>query len=99
MNYRVEPGLYAVGQPDPQSPVLVSANYKLSFDRLRCRLAGLSVWILVIDTNGINVWCAAGKGTFGADEIVRCVESSRLSEVVAHRTLIVPQLGAGRRRS
>ena len=65
MNYRVEPGLYAVGQPDSDSPVLVSANYKLSFDRLRCELDGLNVWILVIDTKGINVWCAAGKGTFG----------------------------------
>ena len=94
MSYRVEPGLYAVGQPGPQSPVLVSANYKLSFDRLRCELGGLNVWILVIDTNGINVWCAAGKGTFGTEEIVRRIESSRLSEVVGHHTLIVPQLGA-----
>jgi len=94
MHYRVEPGLYAVGQPDPQSPVLVSANYKLSFDRLRHELDGLDAWILVIDTKGINVWCAAGKGTFGTDEIVRRVESSRLCEVVSHRTLVVPQLGA-----
>src|SRR5512133_2032458 len=40
MNYRVAPGLYAVGAPTPDSPVLVSANYKLSFDRLRSVLAG-----------------------------------------------------------
>lgn len=94
MDYRVEPGLYAVGRPNADSPVLVSANYKLSFDRLRSELNGLNVWILVIDTKGINVWCAAGKGTFGTDEIVHRVESCRLSEVVSHRTLLVPQLGA-----
>ncbi|MDX1580667.1 MAG: mercury methylation corrinoid protein HgcA, partial [Alphaproteobacteria bacterium] len=63
--YQLTPGLYAVGHPDAQAPVLVSANYKLSFDCLRTALAGRSAWLLVIDTKGINVWCAAGKGTFG----------------------------------
>jgi acetyl-CoA decarbonylase/synthase complex subunit gamma len=94
MSYTVQPGLYAVGQPDAQSPVFVSANYKLSFDRLRQELAGVDGWIMVLDTKGINVWCAAGKGTFGTDEIVNRVESTQLGEVVAHSTLIVPQLGA-----
>lgn len=94
MSYTVEPGLYAVGKPTPESHVLVSANYKLSFDRLRCELGGRDVWILVLDTKGINVWCAAGKGTFGTDEIVRRIEAVHLGQVVTHRALIVPQLGA-----
>ncbi len=94
MNYRVPPGLYAIGRPSPESPVLVSANYKMSFDRLRSQLTGRDAWILVLDTNGINVWCSAGKGTFGAEEIVRRVDSVGLTEVVAHRTLILPQLAA-----
>jgi len=94
MEYTVEPGLYAVGSPTSDSPVLVSANYKLSFDHLRGNLGGLDAWILVLDTKGINVWCAAGKGTFGTDEIVRRVASTRLAEVVTGRRLIIPQLGA-----
>ncbi len=92
--YRVSPGLYAVGSPDTGSPVLVSANYKISFDYLRRELGDLDVWILVLDTRGINVWCAAGKGTFGTDEIIRRVDLAGLHERVTHRTLIVPQLGA-----
>lgn len=92
--YTVSPGLYGVGRPDAQSPVYVSANYKLSFDHLRRSLDGLDGWILVLDTRGINVWCAAGKGTFGTDELVRRIESSGLAQVVAHRKLILPQLGA-----
>ncbi len=92
--YRVEPGLYAVGRPDERSPVLVTANYKLSLDALRFELGGRSAWILVLDTHGINVWCAAGKGTFGTDELVHRIEASRLSEVVSHRKLVLPQLGA-----
>jgi CO dehydrogenase/acetyl-CoA synthase delta subunit len=94
MNYRVDPGLYAVGAPTAESPVLVTANYKMSFDRLRRELAGIDAWILVLDTNGINVWCAAGKGTFGTEEIVRRVQAARLDQVVSHRRLVLPQLGA-----
>ncbi len=93
-HYRVSPGLYAVGNPDAGSPILVSANYKLSFDYLRRELGGLNVWILVLDTKGINVWCAAGKGTFGTEEIVRRVALTGLKGLVSNRTLILPQLGA-----
>jgi CO dehydrogenase/acetyl-CoA synthase gamma subunit (corrinoid Fe-S protein) len=68
-NYRVNPGLYSFGNPDNTSDVFVTANYKLSFDHLRKNLDGLSGWILVLDTRGVNVWCAAGKGTFGTNEL------------------------------
>lgn len=94
MNYKVQPGLYAVGNPDADSSVLVSANYKLSFDTLRKELNGIDAWILVLDTKGINVWCAAGKGTFGTNELVNRIEISGLEQVVNHRKIIVPQLGA-----
>jgi hypothetical protein len=94
MSYTVEPGLYCIGNPDENSPVLVTANYKLSFDKLRKKLSGLSVWLLVLDTKGVNVWCAAGKGTFGTDELVRRIETVRLGNVVKHRAIILPQLGA-----
>ena len=94
MRYAIEPGLYAVGSPTPDSPVLVSANYKLSFDHLRREVAGIDSWIVVLDTKGINVWCAAGRGTFGTAEIVSRIEATGLAGVVSHRRLIVPQLGA-----
>ena len=93
-DYLVEPGLYAVGAPKSSAPVLVTANYKLSFDRLRRELAGQDVFVLVLQTLGINVWCAAGKGTFGTDELCRRIEAVKLGEVVAHHRLILPQLGA-----
>jgi acetyl-CoA decarbonylase/synthase complex subunit gamma len=94
MDYAVTPGLYALGDPDRESPVLVSANYKLSFDALRRELPGRNLWILVLDTKGINVWCAAGKGTFGTEELIGRVASSGLGQVVSHRSLVLPQLGA-----
>ena len=94
MNYKIAPGLYAVGNPTKDSPVLVSANYKMSFDHLRSSMAGRDAWIMVLDTEGINVWCAAGKGTFGTEEILRRISATNLDKIVAHRTLILPQLGA-----
>jgi acetyl-CoA decarbonylase/synthase complex subunit gamma len=92
MRYTVDPGLYALGNPDKGSPVMVSANYKMSFDRLREVLPGRDTWILVLDTKGINVWCAAGKGTFGTQEVADRIESSALARIVSHRELILPQL-------
>jgi len=61
-----------------------------------CRraLRGLGAWLLVLDTDGVNVWCAAGKGTFSTEELCRRIESTGLGSVVSHRRLILPQLGA-----
>jgi acetyl-CoA decarbonylase/synthase complex subunit gamma len=92
MHYTIDPGLYAFGKPNEKSAVLVTANYKMSFDKLRQALPGRDVWILVLDTKGINVWCAAGKGTFGTTELVGRIESSGLARIVSHRDLILPQL-------
>jgi hypothetical protein len=92
MHYTIEPGLYALGKPDEQSPIFVTANYKMSFDKLREALPGRDIWILVLDTKGINVWCASGKGTFGTMELVGRIESSGLNQIVTHRELILPQL-------
>ena len=94
MSYKIDPGLYALGTPNADSPVFVSANFKMSFDFLRGALPGKDAWILVLDTDGINVWCAAGKGTFGTAELAARVEACGLAEVVRHRRVIVPQLGA-----
>ena len=92
--YSIAPGLYAIGTPSGNSPVLVTANYKMTFDLVRRDMHHHDAWLLVLDTKGVNVWCAAGKGTFSTDEIVRQVQRTNLLQVVSHRTLILPQLGA-----
>lgn len=93
-NYRVQSGLYACGSPDHTASVLVTSNYKLTFDSVRKELHGQNLWILVLDTHGVNVWCAAGKGTFGTEELLHRIKATKLSSVVSHRQLILPQLGA-----
>jgi len=93
-HHRVNPGLYAIGNPNPESPVFVTANYTLSFDAVRSTLKDMDAYILVLNTKGINVWCAAGKGSFGTYELARRIEQTELAKVVSHRVLILPQLGA-----
>lgn len=94
MKYVISPGLYKVGEPDATSPVLVTANYKLSFDYLRSHLKEIHAWILVLDTRGINVWCAAGGGLFSTEELIRRIQKLGLANIVQHRKLILPQLSA-----
>ena len=93
-SYRISPGLYALGTPDENSPVIVSCNFKLTFDILRRELAGRSCWLLLVETYGINVWCAAGKHSFNTNEVAQRVKTSGLERVVSHRTLVLPQLAA-----
>jgi hypothetical protein len=90
----IDPGLYSVGNPDNLSDIFVTANYKLSFDHLRKNLSGINGWILVLDTKGVNVWCAAGKGTFGTAELDKRIKLVSLDKIVTHKRIILPQLGA-----
>ncbi len=94
MGHLVIPGIYKLGDPNPESPVFVTANYTLSFDALRSSLKDIDCFILVLNTFGINVWCAAGKGTFGTEELIRKIDETKLVKIIKHRNLILPQLGA-----
>ncbi len=93
-DYKVPTGIYAIGSPNEESPVLITANYKLTIDKLRIELDGLNLWILVIDTKGVNVWCAAGKGTFSTEEIIYRINKCKLKKLVTHNQIILPQLSA-----
>lgn len=99
---KVAPGLYRVGEPDRTSPVLVTGNFDLTVRRVVRTLdvarseTGHSVdcWLLVADSSGINVWCAAGGGYFTADDVITAVRASGVEDVVDHHALILPQLCA-----
>ncbi|MFQ5855081.1 MAG: corrinoid protein-associated methyltransferase CpaM [Anaerolineae bacterium] len=92
---KVEPGLYRVGEPERKSPVLVTGNFDLTVRRLVRAIDGkVDCWLLVADSAGINVWCAAGGGYFTADKVIAAVRASGVENVVDHHALILPQLCA-----
>lgn len=92
--FREEVGLRAVGNPGPDSPVVLSGNYAPTVDRLEDALAGIDAWLLVADSAGINVWCAAGVGDFNEHKIVDVVTATGLAGKVRTRRLITPPLAA-----
>lgn len=92
--HATRPGLRAIGRPNARSRVLVTGNFTLTVRRLERVLEGRDVWLLVCNSRGINVWCAAGGGHFTHHDVIGAVRASRLSERVEHRELVLPQLGA-----
>jgi demethylmenaquinone methyltransferase/2-methoxy-6-polyprenyl-1,4-benzoquinol methylase len=89
-----KPGLYAIGHPTPAAPVLVTGNYDLTVRRLLRDTQGIDAYLLVVNSSGINVWCAVGGGHLTSDRIMAAMRAGRLNEVVEHRRLILPQLSA-----
>ncbi|MHA2244694.1 MAG: hypothetical protein ACXADY_06960 [Candidatus Hodarchaeales archaeon] len=98
LNLNVKPGLYPIGNPSPteESPVLVSSNYFVTYKRVISSLENqnITAWLLVVDTEGVNVWCSAAGKHFTAEKILAQIEDTDLSESINHRQLILPQLSA-----
>jgi len=89
-----EPGLRVVGQPNADSPVLVTGNYDLTVRRLLRALDGCDVWVVVAASHGINVWCAAAGGLLGSADVITALKTCGVAERVRHRRAILPQLAA-----
>lgn len=87
-------GLRRIGNPGPESPVLVTCNFDLTVNRLTRALCGVDAWLLVAQSKGVNVWCAAGAGEFDTASVVSILKTSEIAEQVGHRRLVLPPLGA-----
>ncbi|NOY55861.1 MAG: 4Fe-4S dicluster domain-containing protein [Actinobacteria bacterium] len=92
--HRSKTGLFPIGDPDRSSPVIVTGNYTLTVRRVSKALQGEDVWLLVTDSRGINVWCAAGGGHLTHHDVIAAVRTSQVADRVDHQELILPQLSA-----
>ena len=93
--YIVMPGLYFTGDTyDKNTPLIVTCNF-LSTVVLLCRnISPLNVRLLIVDTDGINVWCSAGKGKFSSQEILNKLNMYERSTITdsGEIELIIPKL-------
>ncbi|UCG04276.1 MAG: hypothetical protein JSW11_09875 [Candidatus Heimdallarchaeota archaeon] len=96
LNLSIKPGLYPIGQPDEDSLVLITSNYFVTYKKVVASLERqeMNAWLLVVNTEGVNVWCSAAGGHFTAEKILAQIDESDLSEAINHRELILPQLSA-----
>ena len=87
---RVPAGLYALGNPGAESPVLLAVSYRISFDLLRRHCAGRDAWIVVADTGTLDPGAARAAGRLGTAEVAQALASSRVAELVTRRELVLP---------
>lgn len=95
-NFHVKPGLYPIGNPSKEAPILITSNYFVTFKRVIASLKKQAIiaWLLVVDTKGVNVWCSAAGRNFTAERVISQITKSNLSKSVSHSRLILPQLSA-----
>jgi acetyl-CoA decarbonylase/synthase complex subunit gamma len=89
-------GIYEVGGPNENSPVLITSNFSLTYFIVSGEIEGSRVpsWLLVKDTEGLSVMTAWAAGKFGADVIGPFVKKCGIAGKVKHRKLIIPGYAA-----
>ena len=91
----IEPGIYRSGNPTKNSPIIVTSNYDFTYIKVMRSLLHIDAWVLCVDSNGINVWCAARGNDFGNEQILEAVEATGIQKYTEEDILILPQLSAG----
>jgi len=89
-----EPGVVTIGNPGRNSPVLLTCNFRLTVERVKRALEGTDVYLLVANSRGVNVWCAATGGLLTDHDVVSVLKTSGIDDLVDHRQVILPQLAA-----
>ena len=89
-----EPETVSVGNPDKSSPVLVTCNFDYTVRHLKKYLEKeqLDCFLLVVNTQGTNVWCAAAEGIFTTETVLAHLKVYNVNDMVDHTRLILPQL-------
>ena len=87
-------GIIRIGTPNRDAPVFITGNYRVTVERVKRALQGLDCYLLVANSHGINVWCAAAGGHFTHHSVISALKTSGIEELVDHRTVVLPQLAA-----
>lgn len=89
---QVQPGIYEINNPKPDSPLMVTTNFSITYFAVANEVdgSGLPGWLLVADAEGMSVLTAWAAGKFDAERIAKAVKSTGVESKIAHRKLIIP---------
>ena len=89
---QVSPGLYEIGDPNGESPLLVTTNFSLTYFSVAGEVEGTGrpAWLLIADSEGMSVLTAWAAGKFDAEAIAKAVKATGVSEKISHRRIILP---------
>jgi acetyl-CoA decarbonylase/synthase complex subunit gamma len=94
---QMEPKLYEIGTPSPDSPLLITTNFSLTYFSVAGEVegAGVPAWLLVADSDGQSVLTGWAAGKFDAEKIAKTVKDSGIAEKISHKKLVIPGHVAG----
>lgn len=92
----VTQGIYEIGNPDKDSPVLITTNFSLTYFIVSGEIEGSRVpsWLLIMDTEGLSVMTAWAAGKFSGDAAGMFVKKCGIADKVSHKKIIIPGYAA-----
>jgi acetyl-CoA decarbonylase/synthase, CODH/ACS complex subunit gamma len=89
---QMDPGLYAIGEPNDRSPLLVTSNFSLTYFIVSTEVeaTGMACHLAVVDAEGLSVLTAWSAGKFSGDRVAKALRQMKADERVSHRTVIIP---------
>ncbi len=92
----VTEGIYEIGSPDENSPVMITTNFSLTYFIVSGEIEGSRVpsWLLIMDTEGLSVMTAWAAGKFSGDAVAIFVKKCGIADKIAHKKIIIPGYAA-----
>lgn len=89
---QVEPKVYAIGEPKPDSPVFVTTNFSLTYFIVSGEIenSGVSGWLVVPECEGMSVLTAWAAGKFSGATIAKFIKQTGFEQQVTRRDLVIP---------
>jgi acetyl-CoA decarbonylase/synthase complex subunit gamma len=89
---QVQPGIYEINNPKPESPVLVTTNFSITYFAVANEVegSGLSAWLVVTDAEGMSVLTAWAAGKFDAERIAKAIKGFNVADKVSRKRLVLP---------
>ncbi len=89
---QVSPGMYEYNNPTPDSPLMVTTNFSLTFFSVEGELDsyGKPAWLLITDSEGMSVLTAWAAGKFDAEKIAKSVKDFAVETKISHQSIIIP---------
>ena len=89
---QVQPGIYEINSPKPESPVLVTTNFSITYFAVANEVegSGLPAWLVVTDAEGMSVLTAWAAGKFDAERIAKAIKGFNVADKVSRKRIVLP---------
>jgi len=89
---QMSPGLYEIGEPKAEAPLLVTTNFSLTYFSVAGEVEASNVptWLLITDSEGMSVLTAWAAGKFDAEVVAKAVQTFGVPDKVGHKKIVIP---------